>query len=69
MDVLPIELVREVLGFLKPAIISPQVAEGAIRIGKLLHIPNWWSRGSQSPETQVFKGGTLQYREILPLRL
>jgi hypothetical protein len=65
MDVLPIELVREVLGFLKPAIISPQVAEGAIRIDRLSHIPNWWS---QPPETLALDE-TLDYREIIPLRL
>jgi hypothetical protein len=65
MKTLPVELVREILGFLKPTIISPKVAEGAIWLHGLSPIPNWWSRGSQS----IGKGDAVQYREVLPLRL
>jgi hypothetical protein len=47
IPVFPVELIREILQYLKPPILSPMVTIDAIWFNKTVYIPNWWSRTGQ----------------------
>ncbi|PVG03915.1 hypothetical protein CPB86DRAFT_793275 [Serendipita vermifera] len=54
MDVFPVKVLREILEFLRPPIISPMVAEDAVWIRNTKYIPNWWSQKSPNVPENTF---------------
>ncbi|CAG8551843.1 12611_t:CDS:2, partial [Acaulospora colombiana] len=72
MDVLPTELIQEILQYFKVDMVSPTIAEEAAW-KELYGIPNWWSRKghSQSDAEDEYSREdlTAHYKAVLPLRL